>query len=51
MSIVYLYDGFDVESTELLNQIHSNILRSDLAMAGFIANEDKSVWVLVQFIV
>ena len=25
--VVYLDDGFDVESTELLSQIHSNILR------------------------
>ena len=49
--VVYLDDGFDVESTELLSQIHSNILRSDLAAAGFISYDDKSVWVPVQFIV
>ena len=50
-AVIYLDDGFDVESTESLSQIHSNILRSDLAAAGFISNDDKSVWVLVQFIV
>ena len=50
-AVIYLDDGFDVESTESLSQIHSNILRSDVAAAGFISNDDKSVWVPVQFIV
>ena len=50
-AVVYLDDGFDVEPTESLSLIHSNILRSDLAAAGFISNDDKSVWVPVQFIV
>ena len=44
-AVVYLDDGFDIESTESLSQFHSNIRRSDLAAAGFIANDDKSVWV------
>ena len=50
-AVVCLDDGFDIESTESLSQFHSNIRRSDLAAAGFIANDDKSVWVPVQFIV
>ena len=32
------------------SEISSNIIRSDLALAGFLANEDKSVWVPVHLI-
>ena len=49
-TVVYLDDGFDVESTKLSSEIYSNIIRSDLALAGFLANEDKSVWVPVYLI-
>ena len=49
-TVVYLDDGFDVESTMSFSEISSNIIRSDLALAGFLANEDKSVWVPVHLI-
>ena len=32
------------------SEIYSSIIRSDLALAGFFANEDKSVWVPVHLI-
>ena len=49
-AVVYLDDGFDVEHSEFLSKICSDNIRSDLALAGFISNEDKSVWVPVQII-
>ena len=47
-TVVYLDDGFDVESIKLSSEIYSSIIRSDLALACFLANEDKSVWDLVR---
>ncbi|PFX34791.1 hypothetical protein AWC38_SpisGene376 [Stylophora pistillata] len=49
-TVVYLEEGFDVESTKLSSEIYSRIIRSDLALAGFLANEDKSVWDPVRLI-
>ena len=49
-TVVYLDDSFDVESTKLSSEIYSNMIRSDLALVGFLANEDKSVWVPVYLI-
>ena len=45
--VVYLDDGFDVQSTKLSSEIYSSIVRSDLSLARVLANEDKSVWVPV----
>ena len=49
-NVVYLDDGFDVERNESLSKNYSEKIRSDLALAGFISNDDKSVWVPVQVI-
>ena len=35
-TVVYLDDGFDVEPTMSFSEISSNIIRSDLALAGFL---------------
>ena len=45
--VVYLHDSFDVKSTKLSSEIYPSVIRSDLALAGFLANDNKSVWVPV----
>ena len=49
-SVVYLDDGLDVERSEALSSTNSNIIKSDLASAGFLANMDKCFWDPVQVI-
>lgn len=49
-SVLYLDDGLDAERSEASSSASSNIIRSDLASAGFLANVDKSVWDPVQVI-
>lgn len=43
-SVVYLDDGLDVGRSEALSSTNSNIIKSDLALAGFLANMDKCLW-------
>ena len=45
-SVVYLDDGLDVEPNEALSSTNSNIIKSDLASAGFLANMNKCVGIL-----
>lgn len=41
--MVFTLTFSDVESTKLSSEIYSSIIRSaELALAGFLANEDKS---------
>lgn len=49
-SVVYLDDGLDVERSEAFSSTNSNIIKSDLASAGFLANMDKCLWYPVQVI-
>ena len=49
-SVVYLDDGLDVQRSEALSSTNSNITKSDLASAGFLANMDKCLWDSVQVI-
>ena len=48
--IHYLDDGLDVEPNEALPSNNSNIIKSDLASAGFLANMNKCVCDPVQVI-
>lgn len=48
--VVYLDDGLDVEPSEALSSTNSNIIKSELASAGFLVNMDKCVWDPVQVI-
>ena len=48
-SVVYLDDGgLDAERSEALSGPNSNIIKSDLASAGFLANMDKCFWDPIQ---
>ena len=49
-SVVYLDDGLDVEPNEALSSTNLNIIKSDLASAGFLVNMNKCVWDPVQVI-
>ena len=49
-SVVYRDDGLDVEPNEALSCTNSNIIKSNLASAGFVVNSDKCVWDPVQVI-
>ena len=42
-SVVYRDDGLDVEPNEALSSTNSNIIKSNLASAGFLVNMDKCV--------
>ena len=46
--VVYLDDGLEVESNEALSSTNSNIIKSGLASARFLANVNKCVWDPVQ---
>lgn len=48
--IVFLDDGWAVANTFPLAVKHSEIVRCSLADAGFLANDEKSVWVPTQVI-
>ena len=43
-SVVYVDDGLDVGRSEALSSTNLNIIKSDLALAGFLANMDKCLW-------
>ena len=49
-SVDYLDDGLDVQRSEALSSTNSNIIKSDLALAGFLANMDKCLWDPVQVV-
>ena len=40
-SVLYLDDGVDVERSEAFSSTNSNIIKSDLASAGFLANSNS----------
>ena len=50
-AIVYLDGGIDFEYTERQLRANSDLMKSDLLGAGFIFNEEKSVWTPTQEIV
>ena len=41
---VYLDDGIAIADSKPKAQLHSNIVRDTLVKAGFVANDEKSVW-------
>lgn len=49
--VVYLDDGFILEGTREKSERASHQIRQDLLAAGFVVNEDKSIWRPVQSIV
>ena len=49
-SVVYLDDGLDVGRSEALSCTNPSIIKSHLALAGFLANMDKCLWDSVQVI-
>ena len=45
---VYLDDGWGTEKDSQVCSIVADAVRADLSMAGFVTNEDKSVWIPCQ---
>ena len=45
---VYLDDGWGTEKDSQVCSIVADAVRTDLSKAGFVTNEDKSVWIPCQ---
>ena len=45
---VYLDDGWGTEKDSQVCSIVADAVRADLSMAGFVTNEDRSVWIPCQ---
>ena len=45
---VYLDDGWGTEKDPQVCSIVADAVRADLSTAGFVTNEDKSVWIPCQ---